>query len=161
MDNIDCSVFMKIEQGGTISIIFAYVNNLIFLSSDATKLDRHIGKFFSIFDETVNPLSSYLGFHITVQDEVMNFSQAACIIQILGQFKLQDCCTYKTLKISNFLDELSYHAEDEAVSRKAYRNMIGSLLFPSHLTRPDISLPVGILSQYTNRLTNLLLKFEH
>lgn len=69
----------------------------------------------------------------------MNVSQKAYINQIFAQFKLKDCRRYKTPMISNLYDDLFDHADDEVILGNEYRNMIGSLLFPSQRTRPDMS----------------------
>lgn len=57
---------------------------------------------------------------------------------------------------SSFYENLQQHENDEKIDTQSYTNMIGSLQFLSLKTRPDISLTVGILSQFCHKQTKFL-----
>lgn len=69
------------------------------------------------------------------------------------------CHTYTTPRISNFYEEFVHHADDEVVESKKYCNMNGSPHFVARKSRPDITLAVNILDQYSMKPSLFLVKY--
>lgn len=152
-------VFIKWHQNGVISIILAYVDDLIFISSVESILRLEINTFLSHFEGTEGPLEWYLGVSIHMDGNKFTISQSAYIQQSLNVFGLQNCRTYTTPMISNFFDELMHNSNDEADDTVQYRNMIGRLQFLARRSRPDIMLAVNVLAQYSANPTKYHTKF--
>ena len=60
--------------------------------------------------------------------------------------------------VSNFHNELGFHKEDQILREINYRNLVGSLLYISNRTRPDISAAVAILATSVSKPTAFLMK---
>lgn len=154
----DCTVFMC--RSGKLVIMLVFVDDITFTSDCSHFLESEISSFLTHFDGTREKLSWYLGIRVQVSNNRISFSQSTYIDQILKTFSLEDCNTYATPITENFY-ELNEHRNDEIIDSDDYRNMIGCLQFLAHRTRPDISLAVGILSQYCHKQTNFLKRSVH
>ena len=59
---------------------------------------------------------------------------------------------------ANLFDDLSDNSSMPVIPDGKHSSVIGSLLFAATITRPDIALAVGILSQFVSKPTKFLLK---
>ncbi len=103
--------------------------------------------------KNLGEISHYLDMEVDVETGKISLQQKTYIKKILKRFQMTDC---KPLSISmnpcvaNSL-LLSKHQADRATI-KWYQSAIGSLMWPSVHTRPDISYLVGVLSRYCANL---------
>ena len=157
----DGSVFIKTTNvGGSLrtTVALCYVDDLIFASNTIEELRRSIDQFLSVFNGTQEPLHWYLAVRMDSLNDGFALSQSSYIESALQDFEIKDIRKEYTPIQANFYDELEVHKDDKQLKDNQYRNMIGTLQFLASRTRPDISTAVGILSQFTNKPNEFLLK---
>jgi hypothetical protein len=95
----------------------------------------------------------YIGIQMTRDLELgkMTLSQEPMINDILERFQMTDC-----KEISTPMEEgLDLNDPEGEETGKPYRSLVGSLMYLSTCTRPDISYSVSKLSRYLSRPTEL------
>lgn len=89
-----------------------------------------------------------LGMHINVHRDCITVDQEQFIDSILKKFNMSDCSGSDTPMEVNL--KLQKGVISKVVQKYPYQQLIGSLMYLSVLTRPDISFSVSYLSQYNN-----------
>ena len=157
----DGSVFIKKSSDSTgeaMTVVLCYVDDLIFFSSSKCSLKKATSEFLQEFEGSEDNLHWYLGVRIDAVTDKLYLSQSSYIKQCLEEFRIQDVNIRKTPAQINLYDELSNHKNDPVIDKTEYRKLIGTLQFIALRTRPDIATAVGILSQYSSKPTNFLLR---
>lgn len=135
-----CHVLIHVDD-----IITANTNNEMF-----ENLEKILSSKFEI--NNLGDVRSYLRMEIQRNENGwFGINQTAFIRKIIDDFGLADA------KPSNVPMDVSYRKQtdtgDILISNDKYRSLIGSLLYVSVNTRPDIAASVGILSQKVERPT--------
>lgn len=94
-------------------------------------------------------LKNYLGLEIKRTGDTVEINQTKMIGTILSKFNMVDCKGVKT-PISNQLD---ISVSQDHVNNVPYREIIGSLMYISLGSRPDITYAVSYLSQFLDKPT--------
>ena len=129
-------------------MILIYVSNLLFLGEDCSKIKdvkRQFGKSYQMKD--LGPTSSYLGIRITRDhmQQIIWIDQQAYIENALKRFKLHDANNMKTpLPASVHLEKSEIPVSTE--TKMYYQQMIGTLIYATMGTRPDIAFTAMRLS---------------
>ena len=81
--------------------------------------------------------------------KVLTISQKSYLENILKKFQMFDCKPVATpLEPGRRFKKLS--DGEETVNKRQYQAAIGSLIYASVATRPDLSSAVGVLSQFSS-----------
>jgi transposase InsO family protein len=156
----DHGVFYSRSSAGTI-ILAIHVDDCTITGTSQTLLDEHkqrINKCYPMTD--LGPISWLLGIQVTRNREAhtITLSQRSYIDSILARFNFTDA---KPLSIpmdpniSFSKDQCPTTPDDIASMRRVpYREAIGSLMYASVGTRPDISFAVSTLSQFLDNPGN-------
>lgn len=156
--NAECAVLILREEDGIV-IVLCYVDDLIFFSTSDNILMKIVAKFLEIFNGTdLGEVRWYLGVALEITDACISLTQTAYIDELVKEHHLENSNPVYTPMVSNFHDEAEGNKDLAVIPNGQYRSIIGSLLFASTRTRPDISTAVGILSQFVERPTSFLLK---
>ena len=106
----------------------------------------------------LGPVQWLLGIKVTRNREArtISLSQEGYIASILERFSLQDAKAVDTPMLSSVSyskwDSLANDMESERMARVPYQEAIGSLMYTSVATRPDITFAVSTLSQFLDNL---------
>lgn len=132
------------------TIVTVYVDDFFIFSNDkieTNNLKQMLSNKFSIKD--LGEVKLCLGMNVKFNKDkgYVTLSQETYIDQLLSKFNLNDCKTVDTpmevkLNISKAEAGLNNHLP--------YQQLIGSLMYLSVLTRPDISYSISFLSQFNN-----------
>ena len=126
--------------------IFLYVDDIIFGSTDqkfCEEFSRIMTKRFEM--SMMGELKFFLGFQIKQMKEGTFICQTKYIKDMLKKFDMSDAKPIKTpMAIKGHLD---LNEEGKSVDQKAYRSMIGSLLYLC-TSRPDIMLSVCMCARF-------------
>lgn len=151
---MDQCIYYSIENEKLI-IVALYVDDvLIFTSSKETenKIAEQLSCNFKMKD--LGEAKSILGIVIERNTDfgTISINQRRYIEDMLTKFGLDNCKTVNTpmdinQKISSEMSP-STDSEKEEMKNIPYRECIGSLLFASQISRPDISYAVNLLSRY-------------
>src|SRR6266568_9444280 len=145
----DAGIYV-VKQQGTIIVIILYVDDVIFMGNNAKLLMSKKKQFMKKWEcRDLGPVSEYLGMKI-VQDRarktltIDQIDYASKIVKCFGQENCKPVTTplpggYKPL----ICDE---QATKENIS--LYQSIIGSLLYLTLGTRPDIAYAVILMSQF-------------
>ena len=117
---------------------------LIFTNEDneASEIRSSIGKFLQLDDKGVN---NFLGMQVQMKDGTIAISHEGYISKLLEKWNMSDCRVAKDPK-----SNVQFDKNSKPFDENLYRNVIGSLLYLSVLTRPDIAFAVNRLAQFNN-----------
>lgn len=144
-----CVYYQESKEGKVIIII--WVNDMIITASDEGKLEkvkRMLAEQFKMKD--LGQLKHFLGIDLDFSDGCVKISQEKYINKILQRFDMSE---YR-LRETPCEQKLEYN--DDAVKMidiKMYREAVGSLIYLTTCTRPDLSFVVSRLSQYLAKPT--------
>lgn len=145
--------FFTLVIGENVCYVLVHVDDIIAASGDddmLVNLEKILKSKFEV--NNLGDVRSYLGMEIQRNEHGwFGVNQTAYIRKVVNDTGLADA------KPSNVPMDVSYRKQiatgDILVSNEQYRSLIGSLLYVSVNTRPDIAASVGILSQKVERPT--------
>ena len=136
------------KDNGSIMVIL-YVDDMIISSKnpqDTADLIARLKEHFDIGEE--GPLTWYLGMSIEDKGTSLKLSQRDYINKMLVRYNYEDLREEPTPMIEKY--QIDKDPDDEFYEDFDLRSKIGSLMFASVCTRPDISFAVGYLARFTN-----------
>lgn len=141
----DHCVYAKESKGDKVFIII-WVDDLIIAASNERILNevkQMLSVKFKMKD--LGTLKHFLGIDFSQSDRCVTMSQEKYTNKILQHFNMQDCRTRET----PCDQKLEYSENAMKMSDvKMYRKAVGSLIYLTTCTRPDLSFVVSRLSQY-------------
>lgn len=134
-------------QGGEHLLVLVFVDDILIASEKEDRITRFKSELKKEFDlKDYGRAKYFLGMDIKRNDSVIKLSQEKYVKDILENFGMGNCNTCKTPMETSGLD--TNKAGDEQ-KKWPYRELIGSLMYLSVATRPDITNSVIKLAQYT------------
>ena len=141
----DTCVYTK-EKHNEKVILIIWVDDLIIAASNENVLKNVKGILTERFKmKDLGKLRYFLGIDFKQEDGVVKMSQERYVSKILDRFGMQDCKARETPCEPKL--EYTEDAEKMKDPRK-YREAVGSLIYLSTCTRPDITFVVSKLSQH-------------
>lgn len=160
----DVSIFFKHNEGGEITIILVYVDDMAIFSSrehvQATK--DFIGSKYKYTD--LGEIKHFLGLHITHDHSkrTLTINQTQYIQRIIAHFDMMTCRPVYTPLDPNMVLVANPEKKSDSSLTVCYQQLIGSLMYAMLGTRPDICFAVNQLSQYgANPTHDHLLAAQH
>lgn len=139
-----CLYHQKFTNGDECFLLI-YVDDIFITSNSIKRIQEfktEITRTFEIHD--LGEVRCYLGIEITKRDNTYFINQEKYIHKLLKKYNLEDA------KTSNIPISQTYGKSNDSIllpNNDIYREMIGSLLYISLNSRPDIAAAVCILSQ--------------
>ncbi|KAK2578631.1 hypothetical protein KPH14_003657 [Odynerus spinipes] len=120
------------------------------IGSDDEVIDEVMEKLKEQFEmvEKKTEKLKFLNIRIKIKQDGIELSQAEYVDRILENFGLKECNPAKTPLDSQ--TDLNESKNSEPANKLEYQSMLGSLMYLSTATRPDISYAVSKLSQFSN-----------
>ena len=136
--------------------VLVYVDDLFIAGrlQEITKLKKTMGERFRMKD--LGEMSSFLGMQVIHDKNTQQIflNQSNYFKRILEDFNMGTCYATPTPFIQGLqLEPLPLDSDGQPtgiLDHDRYRTLIGSLLYGSTHTRPDISFALGVLSRYLN-----------
>ena len=132
-----------------LTIIAVYVDDMVIASKTEAKLNQvklMLTERFKMKD--MGELSYILGVNVKQGSECMILSQQTYVEQMLEKYGMSNCNPASTPAATDL--KLMKDDGSRPVDQTKYQSMIGSLLYLSVATRPDIAFAVGALSKYNS-----------
>lgn len=136
-------------------IIGVYVDDFLLISNDKIKkqsLKAELEKHFKIKD--LGPVKQILGINVTKDEKTgeIKLDQKHYIESIMKRFNMEECKPVATpMEVKNkMLPERENLSESRNIP---YQNLIGSIMYLTVCTRPDLAFTASYLSQYNNNPT--------
>ena len=151
MNLSDTFFVLNTPEGESIHLVF-HVDDLLFtFSSDEVGL-RFKAALLTRFDATDDgPVTKFVGIDIKRDDYTTHISQTPLAEQLLEEFGMSDCRTTKTPMEPNTL--LTAQGPDDPqgiVDRELYQHLVGTLLYLTVWTRPDLVFAVQQLAKWSH-----------
>jgi hypothetical protein len=150
-----CIYMRKTRRGneGNMVLIAVYVDDIIIASNsmeEINNLKENLAKIFQMKD--MGQIKYCLGIEFNVKKNKVTMSQKKYVDDLLKRFGMENSKEVSTpmdpnVKLSKEMCPKT-EKEKEEMTRCPYQNLIGSLMYLSVSTRPDISYAVSCLSQY-------------
>lgn len=146
--NFEPCLFIKNEHNVKIYIALFVDDFFVFYNCQNVyeELINELVAKFKIKD--LGQIKQCLGMHVNVYKDCITIDQKHFIESILKKYNMTDCSDSNTPMEINL--KLSKNVNSNVVQKYPYQQLIGSLMYLSVLTRPDISYSVSFLSQYNN-----------
>ncbi|KAJ8709817.1 hypothetical protein PYW08_000038 [Mythimna loreyi] len=139
-----------IKLSGNITTFIALFVDDFFVFSNCTKeldyLKSQLSTSFKLKD--LGELRQCLGMNVKIENGKIFVDQKLFIEKLLSKFNMNNCKSAETPMEVNLKLEKSENLISK--SKYPYQQLIGSLMYLSVLTRPDISYCVSYLSQFNN-----------
>ena len=144
----DPCLYVRHEQGGGITVIFVYVDDMLLAATSPTTLHRvkeAIAKKWSISD--LGEVSHYLSLRIQRNQEagIMKVGQKAYVD------RFPDVPSTSPKPLIPFSPSIELRKAEEPADQqsvKTYQSLTGSLIYASTVSRPDLSLALGMLTKH-------------
>lgn len=127
-------------------LMLLYVDDILLVGSETSDVVKNLKQEFNVKD--MGDISTYLGIEFKRTDEKMEISQCNMINKVLQKFSMENCKGACTPLEPNF--QVSAEEELELVD-VPFRELIGSLMYISLGSRPDITYAVSFLSRYLDK----------
>lgn len=149
--NDPCIYHRKI--GGEMFYIAVYVDDIILagrMEETINQMKAILARKFEIKD--LGELNYFLGIKVEQRENSIWIGQPAYTANLLESFGMQDCKPVATpVNISAKLSKAT--DEDSCTDQEMYQSAIGSLMYLSVCTRPDIAYAVSSLARFTSKPT--------
>ena len=130
--------------------ILLYVDDVVIIGKnceDIGNVKRQLSSLLEMKD--MGNLSTFLGVSFSRDSDGGLLSQAHYVKLLLSRFGMQDCKPVSTPAVKEGISE----GNKRLANQRQYQELVGSLLFLSSRTRPDIALAVNKLSRHCSRPT--------
>lgn len=128
-------------------VIGVYVDDLFVLGTSLNIIDSVMAKISSEINLKESNTSTFLGIKINTSFDKITISQEEYIDKILMKYNLQNCNPTKTP--GSKTQDLYTYEESQQTDVNKYQEMLGSLMYVSQGTRPDITYCVSKLAQFS------------
>ena len=150
-----CIYFKMVKKGDKlITIIIAlYVDDTIIASNDINTLKEEKLNFSQRFEMDDHGELHYLLGMCVKRDrkkKILTVDQRQYLMSVLDRFGMKDCKSVST-PMENGGKFKKLLVTDEAIETLRYQAVIGSLIYASICTRPDLSYSMGALSQFMSK----------
>lgn len=137
------------NKSGTL-ILGIYVDDAILLGRDKEEIDALLKDLSNLYEMTVDKEpKSFLGIEIKRTPGKLKLTQKTYSRNLLSKFNMD-----KSKPVSTPLNKIEEEAEATKRMSFPYREAIGSLLYLTTKTRPDLAQAVGFTSRYVNNPIN-------
>jgi hypothetical protein len=144
----DPSLYFKVINGIPVYIL-VFVDDIMVICSDKTvsaQVKTDLMKRFDIRD--LGNITRFIGIRVTRYEKLIKIDQTNMINEMVKKFNMDDAKT-KIIPMSPSIKLVKTVPGNELNTVKfPYRELIGSLLYVSVCTRPDISYSVGVLARH-------------
>jgi len=160
---LDPCVYTRMTATGRV-LLGVYVDDLCVAATSAAAMDEARSELKATLPiNFTGGLNNFLGMQVSrdLEQRTMTLSQAAYARAVLEKFGMSACKAAPTPMATAIKpsQDMPVTAQDEENARgiadlkHAYMQLVGSLMYLSHVTRPDLSYAVGMLSRFASNPT--------
>lgn len=145
----NCLYFKRFSDGNW-CILLIYVDDILITATSeeiSKEVERQISSIFEI--RSLGEVNHYLGMEVKRENDIYTINQNQFIKKIIKEFGLTDAKESKIPLDSGY--EKNQQGQPLLPTNKDYQKLVGSLLYISLNTRPDIAASVAILAQKVSK----------
>ena len=151
LDNEPC-IFVRYNNSDKI-IIALYVDDILIAGSNINEINVVISLLTKEFHMSkLDNLSEFLGIRMNFTSDSLVMDQESYIVKLLNKFNMSEC---KPSDIPISPKSTSSDFKKGKPFNGPYRELVGCLLYLSHVSRPDILYSVNCLSQIQENPTDI------
>lgn len=146
----DPGLYIWDDANAATAYILVYVDDLLIAAQDMDVVTTIKSKIMTSFEaRDLGEAKTFLGMNITRDrtKRTLKLDQERMTTQLISKYGLSDAKT-KSIPLSPSIKLNKNEGEPLSTTTYDYGNLIGSLLYLSVCTRPDIAQAVGVLSKY-------------
>lgn len=150
-------VFYLKFNSNNVTLILIYVDDILVASNNVNDLldtKSKLGNKFDMVD--LEEVKQFLGISVSYSNNVMTLSQEKYIEKLIKKFDEASFDVYTPIE-KNFKLEVEENGAPNV--KLPYRQLIGSLLYVSMATRPDICYSVNYFSKFQSNYTDIHYKY--
>ncbi|CAI5768508.1 Retrovirus-related Pol polyprotein from transposon TNT 1-94 [Podarcis lilfordi] len=144
----DSCLYLK-GSGETQEVILVFVDDILMMSQTSEQMQkfaRELGKRFKL--KQLGDVKSYLGVQIAkTEDGSFLLCQKGKIEQLLEKFRMSDCVGARSPMEAVYAKECQQAERVVFENTEVFQSALGSLLYLSQWSRPDIAFAVNLLSR--------------
>lgn len=142
-----------LQEGQVARLVVAvYVDDILLTGPDEEVVSRFELSLAEKFKMTEGEdLTFILGIRVTTGDRMRFLDQKHFVLQVLERFGMQDANPAATPMEKGIMEKLQRSTEVDACDQARYAEAIGSLLWVSTMTRPDIAFATSFLARFIAR----------
>lgn len=150
----DSCVFTSTDRDHSL-ILAVYIDDGLVVARDSTLINKFLGELKNEFEITYSEVGLFLGLHIEGEaDGSIFLHQQAYARRILERFRMEEANPVAIPADPSQQLSLSEPAGDqEDITTAPYREAVGSFMYLSIATRPDITFAVNQASRYLEKPT--------
>ena len=145
----DTCVYVKKSKKNNNIIIGLFVDDTVtsHVKDDDDEYNELIDKLKKKYEMSdLGEVSHILGMRVRREKDTLYIDQKVYVDEKLKQFKMNDC---KTVTTPETLDKLTKNVDKNSIENEdEYRSIVGSLIYASVSTRPDITHAVNMVSRH-------------
>jgi hypothetical protein len=147
--NADACVFTNGDPKNQL-ILAIHIDDGLIAASRQSEIDKLLQELYQEFEITSNPVGTYLGLQIKRMDDGSIFlHQKVYTENVVQRFRMEHANSVKIPADQYHQMDPEMHTNgDKETDNKLYRQIIGSLMYLSLGTRPDITYAVNKASQF-------------
>ena len=154
---VDPCVFIRRSKSSTL-IILIWVDDLIVAASSEIVMNTFKRNFAGTYKiKDLGELSYFLGIQFKITKNVISLNQSFYIQTILNRFNMNEAQP-RSLPCDPSIYDLLRLPSELMENPTPYREMIGSLIYLMHCTRPDLAFTVTLLSRFMQKPTKMHFK---
>lgn len=140
------------KNSGNSIYLGIYVDDGFLIGESNDEIEEIIGELKKIYKINVGKGSNemFLGLEIKKEENGIHVSQEKYVKDMLKKYKMQDCNGTKTPIVASTKESIQDNAEE---IKFPYREAVGSLIYLSTKTRPDVSFAVNYESRSVEKPT--------
>lgn len=142
----DHTLFFKHSQGGKLTVLLVYVDDIIVTGDDL--IERHFlkEKLSAEFEmKDLGQLKYFLGIEVAYSKQGIFISQRKYVLDLLQETGKLGCKPASVPIEQNH--RISFEEESDKVDKGQYQRLVGKLIYLAH-TRPDLAYAVSVVSQF-------------
>lgn len=137
------------SEGYPILIVAIYVDDGLILSNNDNLMTKCIDHIKSRFEIKISKPDNFVGVQIRMINGTLKINQEQYIKDIISKYELNEAKSISIPMASNSkISKIGNGTVESLIINVPYRQLVGSLLYASLSTRPDISYSVNVLSRY-------------
>lgn len=138
-------------------MLTVHVDDQLIAGNNRKALDEFKAKLNSKFECTDHgPVSYFLGFNVIrdMEKRTLSISQEHYMEHMLARFDMTDCKPEKTPLPANFQARQPTDKEYDDARHHPYPAIVGSIMYASSISRPDLAFPASLLARFITKWGN-------
>ena len=150
VNNADACVYYNKEEVRK-TIVGIHIDDGLACSIDKTKLEKIIKDLEKEFEVKTSDIEYYVGFEVKVNEnrDKVFIHQSRYMQDILERFGMTECHPVSTPTNGKLLLEKEDSDDEELEEKIPYKAAVGSLMYASMISRPDISFAVNDVARWS------------